>query len=113
MANEEILTMQPGTELNMQVAEKVMGNLTTQDETWGHMERLVDPTDGSSLWVPLTPYSEDISAAETVVEGMIELGYADAIYWAKFGEGKYSEAEAICKAALLAIADGPVACEKQ
>ena len=37
---------------------------------------------------------------------MIELGYEDAIYWADFGEGKYKEAEAICKAALLAVLEG-------
>ena len=35
---------------------------------------------------------------------MIEKGYEDAIYWADFGDGTYGEAEAICKAALSALA---------
>ncbi len=111
MTKNEILTMEPGSELNMTVAKEIMGNVTTEDATWGFMERLLDPTDGSSVWVPLTPYSEEISEAESVVEAMLELGYLDAIYWAEFGDGKYSDAEAICKASLLAIAEGPVVCE--
>lgn len=111
MTNDEVLAMAPGAELNAKIAEKVMGNLTTHDEFFGPMERLIDPTDGSSVWIPLRPFSEDMAAAESVVEGMLELGYSDAIYWSKFGEGAYSEAEAICKAALLAIAEGPVTCQ--
>ena len=113
MTNEETLSMQPGNELNIKVAETIMGNIIADDATFGCMERFTDPTDGSSTWDPITPYSEDISSAGLVVDRMIELGYQDAIYWAEFGKGKYTEAEAICKAALLAIAEAPVAsCEK-
>jgi len=111
MTKDEILTLKPGPELSQGIAEKVMGNITTDDATWGCMERLVDPADGSSVWIPLSPYSEDITSAETVVETMLKLGYVDAIYWTQFGDGKYSDAEAICKAALLAIDEAPVVCE--
>ena len=113
MTQEETLTMQPGSELNIKVAETIMGNITADDATFGCMERFTDPIDGSSTWVPISPYSEDISVAGLVVDRMTELGYLDAVYWADFGDGKYTEAEAICKAALLAIAEAPAACEKQ
>ncbi len=103
MIGEEILAMQPGSELNMKVAEKIMGHVITKDELFGYTERSVDPEDSSSVWSPVEPYSEDISTAESVVDKMVKLGYKDAIYWADFGGGKYTEAEAICKAALLAV----------
>lgn len=113
MDKDKILAMNPGDELSLHVAEKIMGNVTTKDDLWGYMERLIDPADDSSVWVPLTPYSEDAAAAEAVVEGMLGKGYADAIYWSGFGDGKYTEAEAICKAALLAIAEAPGACQRR
>lgn len=103
MTREEILAMEPGSELNRKVAEEVMGYTIVNDETFGYMERLIDPEDGRPVWNPLEPYSEDIAAAELVVDTMIERGCDDAIYWADFGGGKYAEAEAICKAALCAI----------
>ncbi len=106
MTQEEILAMKPGSELNIKVAKEVMGNIVTREELFGHMERLIDPKDGTSVWGPAQPYSEDISVAESVVDKMIELGHDDAIYWADFGDGIYTEAEAICKAALLAILEG-------
>ena len=107
---DDILKMKPGVELNTQVAEKVLGNSTAEDATWGYMERFIDPADGAPLWVPLTPYSEEVAAAESVVQAMLEMGYADAIYWSDYGNGNNTKAEAICKAALLAIAEAPVAC---
>lgn len=103
MTQEEILAMEPGVELNKLVAEQVIGHHIAKDELFGYLERLIDSEDGSSVWSPPQPYSEDISTAEAVVEKMIELGHSDAIYWADFGDGAYGEAEAICKAALLAI----------
>jgi len=109
---EKILAMTPGEGLSLLVAEKIMGNVTTRDEFMGFMERMIDPVDGGSVWVPLAAYSEDIGAAEAVVERMLGKGHADAIYWAQFGEGKYAEAEAICKAAMLAIGDEPAARQK-
>jgi hypothetical protein len=33
-------------------------------------------------------------------------GYDDAINWKNFGGGKYTQEEAICKAALLAVLEG-------
>lgn len=110
MKREEILAIAPGTELSMKVAEKVMRNVTAHDPIWGCMERVIDPADGSSVWIPLNAYSEDTSLAESVIEAMLAMGYKDAIYWASFGHGKYSEAEAICKAALLAVSEEPVSC---
>jgi len=102
MTPEEILAMQPGSELNMKVAEKVMGHIVVNDETFGNMERW-DTKDGGGVWDLIDYYSEDISVAALVVDKMIEMGYEDAIYWVDFGEGKYTDAEAICKAALLAV----------
>lgn len=103
MNRENILAMRPGTEMNLQVAEHVMGHIVIKDEIFGWMERLVDPEDGSSLWNLPQPYSEDMSTAELVIDRMIELGHDDAVCWADFGDGAYSEAEAICKAALCAL----------
>jgi hypothetical protein len=100
---EEILAMKPGTELNRKVAEEIMGYEVVRDYLLGYVERLIDPQDGSSVWCPLCPYSEDRSVAESVIDKMIQLGYDDAIYWADFGDGVYTEAEAICKAARLAL----------
>ena len=101
MTKEEILAMKPGQELNAKVAEYVMGHEVLRDATMGYMERSL--VDGESVWGLPEPYSEDISAAELVVEKMIEIGYGDAISSADCGEGRYTEAEAICKAALLAM----------
>lgn len=105
MNRDEILAMSPGELLSLHVAEKIMGNVTAKDDVWGLMERMIDPADGASVWVPLTPYSEDPAAAEAVVEGMLGKGHSDAIYWSGFGDGRYTEPEAICKAALLAVSE--------
>lgn len=102
MNREQILNLSPGEGLSLLVAEKIMGNVTTRDDLMGLMERLIDPADGGSVWAPLTAYSEDADAAEAVVERMLGKGHADAIYWSEFGGGRYTEAEAICKAAMLA-----------
>lgn len=107
MNREQILSLPPGEGLSLLVAEKVMGNVTTSDDLMGLMERLIDPADGGSVWAPLTAYSEDADAAEAVVERMLGKGHSDAIYWSEFGGGRYTEAEAICKAAMLAV-DGAV-----
>lgn len=107
MTENEILAMKPGSELNAQVAEKIMGHVIAEDELLGYVERLVNPEGGDSIWSPLKRYSEDISVAELVVDKMVELGHEDAVCWADFGGGKYTEAEAICKAALLAVLAGP------
>ena len=103
MDKEQILKMVPGEGLSQLVAEKIMGNVTTRDNFMGMLERLIDPADGGSVWAPLTAYSEDIDAAELVVERMLGKGHSDAIYWSEFGDGRYTEAEAICKAAMLAV----------
>jgi hypothetical protein len=106
MTEEEILAMRPGSEMNKMVAEKIMEHKVVKDAILGYTERLVS-ADSSSIWSDLEPYSEDVSKARLLVEKMIEKGYEDAIYWADFGDGKYTEAEAICKAALLAVRRGP------
>lgn len=103
MTQEEILTMQPGRELDIEVAQKIMGHIIADDETLGYVERFIDPDDGSSLWSSVTPYSADISAAWSVIDRMIDMGYEDTTHWANFGDGRYTKAEAICKAALLAV----------
>ena len=101
MTKEEILAMKPGQELNAKVAECVMGYEIVRDATFGYMERSI--IDGASVWGLPEPYSEDMSAAELVVEKMIEIGYGDAICLDDFADGRCTEAEAICKAALLAV----------
>ncbi|MDD5702900.1 MAG: hypothetical protein PHU23_12720 [Dehalococcoidales bacterium] len=120
MTKEEILAMRPGSELNMKVAEIIMGHTIINDEIFGYMERVINlnstecgstccgSKEGDSVWSAVKPYSEDISAAEQVVEKMTELGYKDAVYWADFGNGKYTEPEAICKAALLSRLEGSI-----
>ena len=68
MTKQEILAMKPGRELNIRVAEEVMGSRFVIDETMGDMEIHPD-----SVYGPLEPYSEDISAAWRVVERLISL----------------------------------------
>ncbi len=108
MTRDEILVMKPGAALNAKIAEEIMGHVVVQDATLGEMERFLD--DGESAWGPPQPYSEDRVVAESVVQKMLDLGYEDAVYWSSFGQGKYTEPEAICKAALLANAGGKVDC---
>jgi len=102
MAKEEILAMKPGRELNIKVAEDVMGHKVILDEIFGDVERYIDK-DGRSVYGPLEPYSDDISAAQLVVEKMVDLGHGDAIFWEHYGNGIYTRAEAICKVALLLV----------
>lgn len=101
MTQEDILTMKPGRELNSKVAEEIIGRLVVQDEFLGDLEGLLDE-DGTYIWNQLQPYSEDVKVADFVVDAMIRLGFDDAVCWADFGDGTFTEAEAICKAALLA-----------
>lgn len=105
MTQEEILSMKPGADLNAKVAEEILGLAVVSDQFFGYMERWIDK-EGHTVWGLLKPYSEDVTAAELVVDKMVGLGYEDAIYWADFGNGIYGEAEAICKAALLAVSEG-------
>ncbi len=113
MNRDQILAMTPGEGMSLLIAEKIMGHVTTRDQLMGCMERLIDPADGGSVWMPLTAYSEELEAAEAVVERMLAKGHSDAIYWSQFGGGKYTEAEAICKAAMIAIEETPGACQKR
>jgi hypothetical protein len=119
MTKEEILAMKPGIELNIAVAERVLGHAIKNDEVMGYMERITfkksnqsssgtgntctNPQEGDSIWGAVEPYSEDISAAKVVIDRMLDIGYKDANTWADFGDGKFTEAEAICKAALIAV----------
>lgn len=119
MTKEEILAMKPGVELNVAVAERILGHAIKKDEVMGYMERMTfhksnpgvsapgsncsTPEEGDSVWSEVEPYSEDISAARIVINRMLEIGYKDANSWADFGNGKYTEPEAICKAALIAV----------
>jgi hypothetical protein len=100
MNKEEISAIKSGRELNIAVAEVVMDHKVIVDEILGDMERPVD-RDDSSAWGPLQPYSEDITAAQLVVERMVELGHNDAVFWEFYGNGASTRAEAICKRALL------------
>jgi hypothetical protein len=114
MTEKEILSLKAGRELNIRVAEAVMGRRYTQDETFGDLE-----VDRQMVYGSLQPYSEDISAAWQVMEQM--KGYNPRIAFdthSQKWEATFSirEAgftcpvvladtapEAICKAALLAL----------
>ena len=102
MTKEEILAMKPGSELSIAVAEVVMKHEVLADEIFGAMERHI-ANDGSSVYGNLQPYSEDVTAAQLVVERMITLGHSDAAFWEHYGNGIYTQAEAICKVALLVM----------
>jgi hypothetical protein len=101
VTKEEILAMSPGADLNALVAKEVMGNAVVEDAIFGRMEGIA--AEGGNVWGPVEPYSEDMAVAENVVNVMIERGCEDAIYWADFGNGQFTEPEAVCKAALLAL----------
>jgi hypothetical protein len=103
MTEKEILSMKPGAELNIMVAKEVMGHRVIKDEHLGDMERFKSKNDKSSVFGLVQPYSEDITIAAQVIEKMVEKGYQDAPSWEDFGGGKYTESEAISKAALCAI----------
>ena len=102
MTKAEILAMKPGDELNLKVARDVMWHEVVSDEIFGYMERYIDE-DGGNVYGPLKPYSEDIPAAQLLVEKMIKLGYGEAVFWEHYGDEIYTPAEAICKAALLVL----------
>lgn len=105
MKLEDIRAMQPGEELSYYVAKYVMGQQVCIDEIFGYLAMTQDPVNGDAVWSLIQPYSEDRSAAQAVVDKMVKSGNTDALYWAKFGggKGKYTEAEAICKAALTFV----------
>jgi len=114
MNKEEILAMKPGKELNIKIAEEVMGATYAQDEIFGDVESY-----GRGAFSTLQPYSEDISATWQVVERL--KGYNPRIEFDTYSqkwEATFSvkEAhftcpvvsattapEAICKAALLTL----------
>ena len=114
MTKEEILSLKAGRELNIKIAEEVMGHKFVQDETLGDMEN-----HGQSVYGLLQPYSEDIAAAWLVLEKLkshhprIEFNSYNERWEASFSapdaEFTYPVAsastapEAICKAALLAL----------
>lgn len=110
MTQEEILAMRPGRELDSKVAREIVGHVVVRDEFLGDLEGLPDD-DGSYVWDELRPYSEDLEAADVVVDAMIRLGFEDAVCWADFGDGAFTEPEAICKAALLAKLHPIKACQ--
>ena len=102
MTEEAIRAMRPGRELNIKVANDVMWHEVVTDETFGDTEKYIDDH-GKSVYGPLRSYSEDDSDAKLVVEKMLKLGYGDAIFWKYHGSGLYTQAEAICKMALLVM----------
>ena len=103
MNEKNILAMKPGMELDIEVAREVMDHKVIKDENLGYLERFVSAKDGGSVWETVQPYSQDITAAELVIEKMKEQGQTDTADWADFGGGAYSEPEAISKAALIAV----------
>jgi len=127
VTKEEILAMKVGKELNIRVAEDVMGCKFIEDKILGDTEScklLESETKVSSLagnyYGPLRNYSQDNSVAQEVVNKLnnnynarVEFNYHTGNWEAEFTEletglsfGAVSAVdapEAICKAALLAI----------
>ncbi len=89
--------MKAGREFNIRVAEEIMGCDVIEDEIFGDLERHMDK-DGKSVYLPLPPYSEEISAAQRVIVKMLSLGHDEAEYWKD-----ETRAEVICKVALSVI----------
>ena len=127
MTKEEILAMKAGRELNIRVAEDVMGCKVMEDEIFGDTESsplfggevpFINPT-SNQVFGPLRRYSDDISAAEQVVDKMenydirVEFNHYTENWEAEFSEKEtdfsYPVAaaanvpEVICKAALLTM----------
>ena len=119
MTKEEILAMKAGRELNIRVAENVMGCKVIEDEIFGDTEScelLASEIKVSSLagnfYGPLRHYSEDRSDAEQVINKLknynprVEFNHYTEKWEAEFGGGAVSAAdapEAIVKAALIAV----------
>ena len=118
MTKEEILAMQPGRELNAQIA-RLLGRPVYKNREGRWLIR----TGSKSLDSPPLPYSTDISAAWQVVERMIAEGFMFYLRGDIKLEGwecniykavpanypvRWFEAapEAICKAALLTKLEG-------
>ena len=102
ITENDIRSLKPGRDMNVLVARYVLEHEVVSDETFNDMERLIDES-GSSVWSGLRSYSEDISAAEIVVETMVEWGVTGALLWRDYGDGIFQPAEAICKKALIAF----------
>jgi hypothetical protein len=116
MTKSEILAMKAGKELNIKVAQYVMGYSVAKDEIFGDLQR-----GNEDAWGPLQAFSEDRSIAEQALN-KLKHDYSTRVefndgteYWeAEFKDletglsfGTVSAphaAEAICKAALLVIA---------
>ena len=129
MTQDEILAMTPGRELDVRVAEDVMGCRVVKDEIFGDTEgyklfrdnvpasRRLD----NQVFGPLRRYSQDMAAAREVIEKMdldnfsvrVEFDHFKEEWEAEFvdfdGRRKYpvvraaSAAEAVSKAALLTV----------
>ena len=67
MTKEEIMAMEAGRDLDVRVAEDVMGCKFVRDEIFGDIQ-IYD----SGMWIALQPYSEDKSAALPVLERLKE-----------------------------------------
>ena len=133
MTRDEIMTMEPGRELDTLVVELVMGwtrkefpgqdpNSLWNDEFIFKAMQAEGFThdDGTGEWIRVPPYSTDIAAAWTVVEKLATIEGPVSVCWGiyatnddkatvttMFGPGPSIRAEtaplAICKAALLAV----------
>lgn len=98
---EAVLALSPGRELDILVAKYVMGHEVVSDTIMGEVEGITDVEDGGTIWSSVQQYSEDMEAAQKVVDRMMEEGYLDALSWHTYGNGKYTYAEAICKRAFI------------
>ena len=67
MTKEEIMAMEAGRDLDVRVAEDVMGCKFVRDEIFGDIQ-IYD----NGMWLALPPYSEDKSAALPVLERLKE-----------------------------------------
>jgi len=99
MTRDEIVAMDAGRSMNVCVSEEVMGNKVISDAILGETE-IHATAKGEPVYGRLTPYSEDLSAAQLVILRMTNLGYTEAKLWEN-----EERPEVICRAALLTILD--------
>ncbi|PIU56245.1 MAG: hypothetical protein COS88_03075 [Chloroflexi bacterium CG07_land_8_20_14_0_80_51_10] len=117
MTEDEILAMEVGRDLNIRVAENVEGCKFVRDEIFGDIQ-IYD----NGMWIALQPYSEDKSAALSLLERLeehygvkVDINSFEGRWEANLRKGGInyyypdlrasSFPEAICKAALLTVLD--------
>ncbi|SPD75922.1 conserved hypothetical protein [uncultured Desulfobacterium sp.] len=97
MTRDEILALAAGRSLNVCVSEEIMGNKVVCDAIFGDTE-IHTTMKGETVYDRLTPYSENLTAAQLVITRMANLGFIEAKLWEN-----ENRPDVICRAALLTL----------